>query len=68
MAGLARADEWKARHPLISPTGVLTLSEPPAPEDIFFPGPSGDFDAWMAGLKAWRADRLTRLRYDGLQS
>ncbi len=63
----ARADEWKARHPLISPTGVLTLSEPPAPEDIFFPGPSGDFDAWMAGLKAWRADRLTRLRYDGSQ-
>ncbi|MGH9537925.1 MAG: formylglycine-generating enzyme family protein [Terriglobales bacterium] len=64
---LAFSDEWKARHALISPNGVMNLSEPPAPEEIFFPGPSGDADAWLAGLKAWRADRITRLRYDGSQ-
>ncbi len=64
---LAFSDEWKARHPLVSPTGVMNLSEPPAPEEIFFPGPSGASDVWLAGLKAWRADRRTRLRYDGSQ-
>ena len=63
--GLAFSDEWKARHALVSPTGVMNLSEPPAPEEIFFPGPSDDTDGWLAGLKAWRADRLTRLRYNG---
>src|SRR5258708_30158659 len=63
----AFSDEWNARHPLVSPTGVMTLSEPPAPEEIFFPGPSGDPVRWLEGLKAWRADRLTRLRYDGSQ-
>ena len=61
----AFSDEWKARHALVSPTGVMNLSEPPAPEEIFFPGPTGDTDGWLAGLKAWRADRLTRLRYNG---
>ena len=64
---LIHADEWKARHALVSPTGVMNLSEPPAPEEIFFPGPSDDAAGWLAGLKAWRADRLTRLRYDGSQ-
>ncbi|HEX3353457.1 MAG TPA: formylglycine-generating enzyme family protein [Terriglobales bacterium] len=64
---LAFSDEWKARHALISPNGVMNLSEPPAPEEIFFPGPSGNADAWLAGLKAWRADRVIRLRYDGSQ-
>src|SRR6266849_1469157 len=64
---LAFSDEWKPRHALVSPTGVMNLSEPPAPEEIFFPGPSGNADGWLAGLKAWRADRLTRLRYDGSQ-
>jgi len=64
---LAFADEWKPRHALVSPTGVMNLSEPPAPEEIFFPGPSGNADGWLAGLKAWRADRRTRIRYDGSQ-
>src|SRR5882672_2202760 len=64
---VAFADEWKARHPLVSSTGIMTLSEPPAPEDIFFSGPSGDLDGWLAGLKSWRADRITRTRYEGSQ-
>jgi len=68
-AGLAFSDEWKARHALVSPTGVMNLSEPPAPEEIFFSGPQNSADAagWLAGLKAWRADRRIRLRYDGSQ-
>jgi iron(II)-dependent oxidoreductase len=66
-ACLAFSDEWKARHPLVSSTGVMNLSEPPAPEEIFFPGPTGDTEGWLAGLKAWRSERLTRLRYDGSQ-
>ncbi len=45
----------------------MNLSEPPAPEEIFFPGPTGDTEGWLAGLKAWRSERLTRLRYDGSQ-
>ena len=66
---LIHADEWKARHALISPTGVMNLSEPPLAEEIFFPGTagSGEAEAWRAGLKAWRADRTIRLRYDGSQ-
>jgi hypothetical protein len=38
-------------------------------EDTFLPGPEspGDTESWLAGLKAWRAERLTRLRYDGSQ-
>jgi len=67
VSGLAFSDEWTARHALVSSTGVMNLSEPPAPEEIFFPGPAGDPDAWLAGLKAWRADRRTRLRYEGSQ-
>ncbi len=67
VVGLSFSDEWKARHPLVSPNGIMNLSEPPSAEDIFFPGPSGDIEAWRTGLKAWRADRLTRTRYDGSQ-
>lgn len=68
-ACFAFSDEWKARHPLISPTGVMNLSELPLADEIFFAGPPdpGDAEAWRAGLKAWRADRLVRLRYDGSQ-
>jgi len=66
---LSFSDEWKARHALVSPTGVMNLSEPPAPEEIFFPGPQDPADAggWLAGLKAWRSDRQSRLRYDASQ-
>ena len=69
VACFAFSDEWKARHPLISPTGVMNLSELPLADEIFFAGPQdpADAEAWRAGLKAWRADRLIRLRYDGSQ-
>ena len=65
----AFSDEWKARHPLISPTGVMNLAEPPLAEEIFFAGPQdpAQDESWRAGLKAWRADRAIRLRYDGSQ-
>ena len=63
------SDEWKARHPLISPTGVMNLSEPPLADEIFFSGPQdpADAEAWRAGLKAWRTERLIGLRYNGSQ-
>jgi len=64
---LMHSDEWKARHGLIVPGGVMTLTIPPSPSEVFFPGP-GDpsaFDAWLADLQAWRANRLQSLRYDG---
>jgi hypothetical protein len=68
-ACFAFSDEWKARHPLVSPTGVMNLTELPLADEIFFAGPRdpADAEAWRTGLKAWRADRLTRLRYDGSQ-
>src|SRR3984893_17103964 len=68
-ACFAFSDEWKARHPLISPTGVMNLSELPSADEIFFAGPQDPADAqtWRAGLKVWRTERLLRLRYDGSQ-
>ena len=68
-ACFAFSDEWKPRHTLIPPTGVMNLLEPPPPGEVFFSGPQDPAEgaAWLAGLKAWRADRLTRLRYDGSQ-
>ena len=38
------SDEWKARHPLISPTGVMNLSEPPLADEIFFSVPQDPAD------------------------
>jgi len=63
----AFSDEWRPRHALVPPTGVINLGEPAGPQDVFLPGPDNPSDpaAWLAGLKAWRAERLTRLRYDG---
>jgi iron(II)-dependent oxidoreductase len=68
-ACLAFADEWKANHALISPTGAMNLPAVPPPEDVFFFGPTlpADAESWLAGLKTWRTERLTRLRYDGSQ-
>ncbi|HZR56584.1 MAG TPA: hypothetical protein VFA74_06905, partial [Terriglobales bacterium] len=62
-------DEWKASHALISPNGVMNLSEPPPPSEVFFPGPENPADAaaWLEQIKAWRGDRQVRLRYDGSQ-
>jgi formylglycine-generating enzyme required for sulfatase activity len=67
IAVAALSDEWKPRHALVPPTGVMNLSEPAGPLDVMLAGPenSADTAAWLAGLKTWRKDRLTRLRYDG---
>src|SRR5205085_11477451 len=53
------SDEWKARHPLIPPSGVMNLPEPPPPGEVFFSGPQdpADAGAWLDGLKSWRIDR-----------
>jgi formylglycine-generating enzyme required for sulfatase activity len=63
----ALSDEWKPRHALVPPTGVMNLSEPAGPLDVMLAGPenSAETTAWLAGLKMWRKQRLTRLRYDG---
>ncbi len=64
---VASSDEWKPRHALVPPAGVMNLSEPAGPQDVLLPGPENPADraSWLAGLKAWREDRLTRMRYDG---
>lgn len=62
----AFSDEWRPRHPLFPPTGVLNLSVPASPDDVFLPGPqsTADDDQWLAGIKAWRKERLERLHFD----
>jgi len=67
--GPLSADEWKPRHDLVSHTGVMNLTELPPPSEVFFFGPtsSSDQPGWLQGLKAWRKDRSTLLRYDGSQ-
>ena len=66
---VAFPDEWKANHALVSPTGVMNLSDMPPPGEVFFSGPEDPANAapWLDQLKAWRADRRIRLRYDGSQ-
>src|SRR5579862_5576601 len=63
----ASSDEWQARHGLVSVSGVMNLTEPPPPKEVFFSGPDVPSQAadWLEGLKAWRAERRTRLRYNG---
>ncbi len=63
------ADEWKPRHDLVSHTGIMNLSEPPPPGEVFFSGPDSPLDqpAWLNGLKAWRSNRRTLLRYNGAE-
>jgi len=65
----ASSDEWKASHGLVSVTGVMNLTEPPPPGEVFFSGPDSPSQAagWLSGLKSWREDRRVRLRYDGAQ-
>ncbi len=60
-------DEWKPRHALVPPTGVINLPDVAGPQDVLLPGPADPAEsaAWLAGLKGWRQERLTRLRYDG---
>jgi gamma-glutamyl hercynylcysteine S-oxide synthase len=59
------ADEWKARHDLVSHTGVMNLTEPPPPSEVFFSGPASQFEQsnWLADLKIWRNNRRALLRY-----
>jgi iron(II)-dependent oxidoreductase len=63
---IVHSDEWKPRHALVSPGGVLNLSAPPPPSEVFFAGPSNPAEsaAWLAGLQSWRAERLRAMRFD----
>jgi gamma-glutamyl hercynylcysteine S-oxide synthase len=63
------SDEWRPRHALYPPTGVMNLTEPAAPTDVLLPGPDSReaAEAWRAEQKAWREERLSRLRYDGAE-
>ena len=65
----ASSDEWKSSHGLVSVTGVMNLTEPPPPSEVFFSGPESPAQtaSWLEGLKAWRADRRVRLRYQDAQ-
>ena len=65
----AYSDEWKARHALVPPTGVMNLPSVAGPQEVLLPGPddTGGAANWLAGLKAWRQERLARLRYDGAE-
>ncbi|MGA8144720.1 MAG: SUMF1/EgtB/PvdO family nonheme iron enzyme [Candidatus Acidiferrales bacterium] len=69
LTGIGFSDEWRPRHALVPPTGVMNLGEPASPQDVFLAGPSSPAEraAWLDGIKAWRQERLTRLRYDGAQ-
>lgn len=67
LACTASSDEWQARHALVSASGVMNLTEPPPPKEVFFSGPDNPSQApdWLQGLNAWRVERRTRLRYNG---
>ncbi len=59
------ADEWKPRHDLVSHTGVMNLTEPPPPSEVFFSGPTFPGEAgWLDHLKKWRNERRALLRYN----
>jgi iron(II)-dependent oxidoreductase len=63
------SDEWRPRHALYPPTGVMNLPSVAGPTDVLLPGPESSeaADAWRTGMKAWREERLGRLRYDGTE-
>ena len=63
---LSFGDEWKPRHDLVSHTGVMNLTEPPPPSEVFFSGPASPGEpGWLDGLKRWRSDRIKLLRFTG---
>ena len=63
------AGEWKPRHDLVTEARVMNLTLPPAPGEVFFPGPGpgSSRNRWLDQLRAWRDQRRTRLRYSGSQ-
>jgi gamma-glutamyl hercynylcysteine S-oxide synthase len=69
ISAAAFPDEWRPRHALVPPTGVLNLTEPAGPAEVLLTGPESPkaADAWRAEMKAWREERLGRLRYDGAE-
>ena len=66
LAATAFSDEWKPRHALYPPTGVMNLDIPASPADVLLPGPASPAaqPAWLAGINAWRKERLARLRFN----
>ena len=62
-------DEWKPRHALVPPTGVMNLPSVAGPGDVLLPGPEtpAAANAWREQMNAWRTERLNRLRYDGAE-
>ena len=62
----AGSEEWRPRHALIPPSGVLNLGEIPPPLEVLLEGPPDPAaqPVWLLGLKEWRAERRTRMRYD----
>ena len=69
ISATAFSDEWRPRHALVPPTGVLNLTQPAGPADVLLPGPENPAaaDAWRTQMKAWRQERLQRLRYQGTE-
>jgi hypothetical protein len=69
ISATAFSDEWRPRHALVPPTGVLNLTQPAGPADVLLPGPENPAaaDAWRTQMKAWRQERLQRLRYQGAE-
>ena len=63
----AFSEEWRPRHALVPPTGVMNLPSVPGPQEVLIPGPDDPSvgAAWLDTWKAWRQDRRTRGRYDG---
>src|ERR1700683_4116047 len=63
---LSFGDEWKPRHDLVSHTGVMNLTEPPPPSEVFFSGPASPGEpGWLDGLKRWRSDRIKLRLFTG---
>ena len=67
IAVAAFSEEWRPRHALVPPTGVMNLPSVPGPQDVLIPGPEDPSAsaAWLDTWKTWRQDRRTRGRYDG---
>jgi len=56
ISGTLFPDEWRPRHALVPPTGVMDLSEPAGPAEVLLPGPESPAAAaaWRAGMNAWQ--------------